>query len=185
MSELFLDVNLQGVQELIYRNRLFAKRAARTIKNSLQRTLRRTATQVSKDIRSRGIGRAIWEGKGGAGDIKRQKLITVIEPHAEGDSIVTGLKFRGVPRLIEEGGRTKAHPIVGGKGKHGLLIFEGRSGSFGGEGLVRKKRVQHPGGPVRRGGGGPGATRLRQNRGLIEQDLNDSIRKLVEGMYGA
>lgn len=169
-----LSLDLRGVDALIAKNARFPKMLSRAVVNSFRRTLRRTATSVQRDIRSQsGIGRTIW-GKNASG-LRKQSLVTIIRPRVTEGAIETGLRFRGIPKLLEEGGRLKAHKIRG-KSARGLLVFEGRKG------LVVIKSVQHPGAAVRAHGFGGSA--LRRNERTIAQDVDASIRKTVEQVYG-
>jgi hypothetical protein len=97
---------------------------------------------------------------------------------------VTGLRFRGIPRLIEEGGRTKPHKIQSRKGKAGLLVFEGRPrGEWGTSSIVAIRSVQHPGGRVRAHGFGGSA--LRRDERLFADDVNASIRRVLDAAEAA
>jgi len=169
-----LQLDLRGVDALLTKNRRFPGILRRAVVNSLRRTVRRTATVVKQEIRSgSGIGRTIW-GKNASG-LTKQGLVSIIRPRVSGDSIETGLSFRGIPKLIEEGGRIKAHRIKG-KTARGFLAFEGRKG------LILTKSVQHPGSTVRAHGFGGSA--LRRNERMIADDVNAAIRKAVEETYG-
>lgn len=170
-----IELELRGVDELMEGNRRFLREAARAIKNSLSRTLRRTATTVRRDVRTAsGIGRSIW-GRNASG-LAKQKLVSIIEPRSRGEDIETGLKFKGLPRLIEEGGRIKPHPIKANRARR--LVFEGRSGR-----LVSIQQVRHPGMTVR--SHGFGAAAIRQNEGAIAEDVNRSIQNVVNWAYGS
>ena len=170
-----LSLDLKGADELMAKSRILPKLLSRAVKNSLTRTLRRTATTVRKDIQRSGIGRTIW-GKKISGMVK-QKLVTIIQPHASGESIETGLRFRGIPRLIEEGGRMKAHPIGSRKGADGVIVFKGRTG------WVVTKGVKHPGSMVRAHGFGGSA--LRRDERLFADDVNASIRRVLDAAEAA
>lgn len=168
-----IELDLRGVAELAQKNTRFLRDAGKALKNSLTRTTRRGATAVKRDVRASGIGRRIW-GKDPSG-LTKQKLVAAISPRVRGDAIEAGLRFKGIPKLIEEGGRIKQHKIIG-KTKRGLLVFEGHRGT------VFARGVRHPGGPVRQHGFG--AAWLRQNESMISEDVNQSIRKVVEETYG-
>lgn len=168
-----IEVDLRGVEALTRANAAFPKVAARAIKNSLTRTTRRVATQVRKEIRTgSGIGRSIWGQK--AGGLTKQKLVSIIPPHASADAIETGLSFRGIPKLVEQGGRIKAHVIKANRSKR--LIFEGRAGR-----TVVTHSVKHPGAAVRAHLFGQRA--IRQNEPTIADDVNRSIQNAVNEVY--
>ncbi len=169
-----ITIDDRGFEAVARGNAAFLRQAAKVLKNSLTRTLRRTATTVRQDIRSQsGLGRSVWGEK--ASGLTRQKLVTIIKPRAGGDSIETGLSFRGLPKLIEEGGTIKAHAIRPSKGK--LLVFE-----VNGK-IVAARAVRHPGARVRAHGFGGSA--LRRNETAIAEDLNRSLQNLVNQAYAA
>ncbi len=166
-----LSLDLRGVDALIANNKRFLREVTRALKNSLTRTLRRTRTTVQRDIRTESsLGRKIW-GRSASG-LKSQGLVSIIEPKGEGDGIVTGLRFKGIPRLLEDGGRIKAHRI---KAREGRLVFE-----VGGK-TIYARAVKHPGGPVHKHGFG--SRRLRENERLIADDVNRSIQNTVNQVY--
>lgn len=175
-----LQINLRGVEEILAKNARFLPVLRRAVVNSLRRTTRRAATEVKADVRTRsGIGRKIW-GKDPSG-LTKQGLISIIQPQVRGDSIEAGLKLRGIPRLLEEGGRYGPHTIRSKRG--GFLVFEGRPrGEFGTSSMVVTRKVEHRGSPVRPHGFGGSALRRRQSE--IADDLNLSIRNAVNATYG-
>lgn len=160
------------VDRLVEQSQAFRRSLARTLKNSFTRTLRRTATVVKKDVRGAGIGRSIW-GRNSSG-LTKQKLIQTIEPRSDGDEIVTGLVLRGIPRIMELGGRLGPHRIKANRAKR--LVFMGRAGT-----LVSVGSVNHPGARVRPYGFAAHA--IRRNEGMIVSDLDASVAKALDGAF--
>lgn len=118
--------------------RLKGKTLDKVLTNALRRTARRVKADAIKDIGSRGIGRRIW-GKKPSG---LKKLLKVERVRFDGAKLTVDLVSKGIPAMIESGGRTAAHDIKaqrrGPKGKR-LLSFR----AAGGAGAVPE--VRHPG----------------------------------------
>lgn len=176
-----LSLDMRGVSELLAKNRSFGRALKRALKNSLQRGARRSATETRKQVAAQsGIGRTIW-GKNQSG-LTKQKLVTAIEPRGggeavegslSGDAVVTGVRLRGIPKLVEEGGRTKAHTI---KPRGGAVGRERLAFVTGGK-LVRPRSVRHPGSPIRPHGFA--AATLQRNAPGIVADVNRSVQNAV------
>lgn len=122
--------------------RLQGKGLDNVMANTIRRGARRMKKRAIADIGSRGIGRRIW-GKKPKG---LEKILSIGRVQREGPaSISITLTAKGIPALIEEGGKTAPHKIKafrrGPKGRR-LLSFR----KAGGEGAVAE--VQHPGSAV-------------------------------------
>jgi hypothetical protein len=179
-----LSLDMRGVAELLAKNASFARALKRAIKNPLQRGARKSATEARKQIPSSGIGRTIW-GKNPSG-LTKQKLVTAIEPRGggesvdgtlTGDAVVTGVKLRGIPRLLEDGGRIKPHTIK----PRGGAVGRARLAFMGSRGLVMPRSVRHPGAPVR--AHGFAAATLQRNGPAIVADVNLSVQNAVAEAY--
>src|SRR5512139_456432 len=144
-----LTLDLRGVEELLKKNSSFPARLAGAVRGSLQGVIGRTVVdQTIRDLQTRSqISRKIW-GRNPSGLI-RQGLVHAIRARTVGDSIETGLALRGIPALLERGGRFKPHKIKG-KRAHGYLVFFGRPRDEWSETTLvfTKKRVKHPGNVV-------------------------------------
>lgn len=124
--------------------RLKGKGLDNVIKNALRRGAARVKKDAMADIGSRGIGRRIW-GKNSKG-LKKVLRTGRVEKDGPGGFAIT-LTARGIPAMIETGGKIAAHVIKafrrGPTGKR-LLSFR----KSGGSGAVPE--VQHPGARVPR-----------------------------------
>lgn len=131
-----VTLNLTGAKELIGRSNRIRSLIGRTTLNAIRRPIRRGITTIKGEMRrSSSIGKRVH-----AAGKSRFMLAGVkeIRPEITADSIDTGIKLTGLPRLIEQGGRTRAHVI---RGKP-WLVFK-----VGGQQVFAKK-VNHPGAQV-------------------------------------
>lgn len=114
------------------------KAANRAVRNGLRRAASRGVTRARKNFSKRGIGRRIF-GKNRSG---LTKLVTVGRPESGALAEASiEIKVKGIPGLMEEGGRTKPHRIKARSGSR--LAFRTRTGQ-----LVRPAEVKHPGSRV-------------------------------------
>lgn len=122
---------------------LGAKGLKRAITNGMKRGLSVGRAQALKDLRSKGVGRALWlrrnsKKKGISGT--PPLVVTVGKVRQSGGEYSSSLQEKGMAALIEKGGRTKAHKIQA-KGSKLLHFGSGGRWSFA-------KVVSHPGSMV-------------------------------------
>jgi hypothetical protein len=119
--------------------RLQGKGLDNVLKNAMRRGARRVREESIKDISRKGLGRRIW-GKKPKG-LRKQVVAGKVEKASPAGFSVE-ITVKGLPGMMELGGRTEAHDIkarkAGPKGKR-LLSFR----ASGGEGAVAE--VRHPG----------------------------------------
>jgi hypothetical protein len=109
-----LNIQLKGVEKLMAQSAGFRKAVPRVVLNAIRRPLRRKITVIKRRIRNEcGIGASIWGAKAKGLDT----LVTLIKAKLKDQSIVTGIKLRGIPSMIEGGGRFKPHTIKSGFGR--------------------------------------------------------------------
>lgn len=98
----------------------------KSVERALVRTFRRGLssgkTRAVAELRKRGITRRIF-GEDASG---LRKLVKRTRVKAEGGRITGGLEVKGLPALVEHGGKTKAHKIEP-KTPGRVLAFEGHS----------------------------------------------------------
>jgi hypothetical protein len=153
-------VQLKGVDKLMASNEAFRKRLPGMVLNGMRNQIRRTITTVKRDIRTQsGIGQTIW-GKNGSG---LDKVVTLIQARVQGTNIETGIKLKGIPVLIEEGGRINPHFIRNGFGRSG-------------------NRIPHPGMNVRSHFFARTALDRDSNKVLMEVRL--AVQKLIGQTFG-
>lgn len=111
------------------------------------------------EVRQRGIGRSIWgwPPKSARKRGRRPQIWVPPQPRAKGGKVEGVIAAYGLAAMIDQGGRTKRHVILGrGRGiignvrrgrrgralKAGVLSFQGATGP------VAVPYVKHPGGPI-------------------------------------
>lgn len=106
-----LSLQLKGVEPLIKASASFKRRLPNTVSNAIRRPLRRVATRVKKDIRTKsGIGKTLWGRKGGTRALDR--IVKILPAQIRnGGELYTGLRLRGLAKNIEDGTRIKPHLI--------------------------------------------------------------------------
>lgn len=115
---------------------LLDKEIDRAALNAARRTVTYWRSLTMTGIRSKGVGRAIFEKKA-------QGLKVIIKrdrTRQEGDAFLGGLRLRGMAAMQEIGGKTAAHLIVAKRARGGLLGFLGPNGH-----VITPKSVHHPG----------------------------------------
>jgi hypothetical protein len=109
-----ISLQLKGVDKLMAQNRAFAGRLPGVVLNAVRRPIRRSITVIKKRIRTEcGIGRSIW-GKNGSG---LDSVVTLLKARVSAGSLETGVKVKGLPAMIEGGGRINPHTIRRGFGR--------------------------------------------------------------------
>ena len=167
-----IELHLAGLDTLMEMNRRYASGVPGAILNGIRNQVRQTITVVKSDIRTKsGIGRRIW-GKNGSG---LNKIVTLVKARSAGGLVETGIKLKGLPAIIETGGRIKAHTI---RGKP-YLRFPGK----GGEGFTVTKMVKHPGAPVMRHEFAKDA--LERDGQKIQLAVSASLQRMKERIFGA
>lgn len=162
-----IEIELRGAEALIESSKRFRNGMRRTVENSLRRGVRKTITDTKRDIRTgSGIGRKIW-GRNASG---LNKLVTLIRVRASETAIETGIKFKGLPRMIEEGDQIRPHAIKVGPYTDSL----GRS--------MPARTLQHPGAPVR--AHGFGGSNLRRDEGHILDTLAGDVGRWLGATFG-
>lgn len=172
------DFTLAGDKELLKALPAYRKQLPKVCRNAMQRVLRKKVTLIKKRIKTEsGIGRTIWgrHGKGAGLD----KLVYVGKPFGSEDGITLPVKLKGLPAMIEKGGKTAKHPITPTRG--GRLAFPGTK-QFAGQ-LILAKAVNHPGAHIRSHGF---ASQVLSNAGPeIIAEVSASIAKLKQKLFGA
>jgi hypothetical protein len=162
-----IEIDLHGAEAFLESSKRFRNGLRRTIENSLRRGIRKTITATKTDIRTdSGLGRTIW-GRKPAG---LNKLVTLIRVRGGETAIETGMKLKGLPRLIEQGGQIRPHAIR-------IRAFTDRLGR-----RMPPRTVQHPGAPVR--AHGFGGSNLRRDENHILQALSDDVGRWLEAAFG-
>lgn len=155
-----ITLDLRGAAELIGTSKKIQGLVGRTTLNAMRRVVRRTITKSKARFRTESsIGKAVFGKKGSGLD----KVVTLIKARLTPELIETGIKLKGLPRLIEEGGKTKPfqmHPY----------------------GNKFAKKVTHPGSPVR-----PhniAVADLKQASPEIVREVGAALGKLVGNASG-
>ncbi len=166
---LTLSVELKGVDALMKDNAEFRQKLPANVLNSIRRQIRRTITTVKQDIRTKSrFGERIWGQKPKGLD----KLVTLIKAQSTGLAIRTGIKLKGIPAMIESGGKIQAHKIQGVPWM-----------SFQIKGIgIRIKTVNHPGSAVR--GHGFAERALERDADLVNKEVRIGIDKLIGDTFG-
>jgi hypothetical protein len=150
-----IQINLAGAPELIAKSNRIRSLVSRVTLNAIRRVVRRHITTTKQDIRTQsGIGRSIW-GKNASG---LNTIVSLIRARMTPEMIETGIKLKGLPKMIEEGGRTKPfqmHPY----------------------GNKFAKKVTHPGAPIR--AHHFAQTQLLRASPLIVREVEISLGRLV------
>lgn len=102
-----MSVETTGFKEREAELRGFARILDRPVLDAFQRGAKRIAEQTRTDIASEGIGRSIW-GKKPRG---LTRVVQEIRPEKTGDELISGVRLKGIPAMIEEGGRIQTHKI--------------------------------------------------------------------------
>jgi hypothetical protein len=167
-----ISISMSGVREGEAQLRKFARMLDRPIINALRRGLTRVATATKNEIRTRsGIGRSIWAKK--ASTLSKQ--VYRMKVTKRGEDLETGIKLKGIPALIEEGGRIAAHSIR--PKSRPFLAFQA-SGRW----IFTRKPVQHPGSMVHRHGFAKAA--MDREAPAIVEEMNRQIGVLKEESFG-
>lgn len=166
-----LSLELKGDEILIAASKKFRAALPKTAANAARRVLRRRITTIKKRIRAEsGIGRSIWGSKGGGLD----KLVTLIRPTGTEDTLSTGVKLKGLPRMIEEGGQTKPHVIKAKNAPRLAFVVGGHP--------VFVKQVDHKRGSVIRPHG-IAAAEMKAAQYDLAREVNESIAKLKASLF--
>lgn len=162
-----IEIELRGHEAIIESSKRFRNGLRKTMENSLRRGVRPTIADTKRDIRtSSGLGRTIW-GKNSSG---LNKLVTLIRVRGNEAQVETGIKFKGLPRMIEEGGQIRPHAIKIGPYTDSL----GRN--------MPARTLQHPGAPVR--AHGFGGSNLRRDEGHILETLAGDVGRWLGATFG-
>lgn len=149
----------------------FARMLDRPVINAFRRGVRRIASQIRPSFLGTGIGRAIW-GKRASG---LSKLVYGMRVTKVGDELQTGIKLKGIPALLEDGGRILPHVI---KPKNApFLVFQA-----GGRWVRTAKGVRHPGMPLL--AHNFARTAIARETPAIIEDLNREIGILKQETFG-
>jgi hypothetical protein len=132
-----LSTELQGVKPFDANT----KKLVRILRNELTRGLRRAAapivSAIKQDVSTRtAFGRRIW----GVKPAGLNSAVSMTGTFVQVDYVQLAIRLKGIPAMLEQGGRIQPHPI---KPKlAGVLAFQA-----GGK-TVFRRAVKHPGGPV-------------------------------------
>lgn len=166
-----ITLDLRGAEELIGTSRKIQGLIGRTTLNAMRRVVRRRITTTKKRIRTEsGLGTSIW-GKKGSG---LEKMVTLIKARLTPETIETGIKLKGLPKLLETGGRTKAHDITSKSGVLGPWTFNGR--------MMFAKTVKHPGSTIRPHG--IAEAELKAAGPEVVREVDAALGKLVGNASG-
>lgn len=172
-----ISLEMKGDEALIAASNRYRKGIPRVTLNATRRVLRRAVTVIKKDIRSRSeFGRNLFTKRGSGPDLN--KLVTVIRARGTEDSIDTGIRLKGLPKIIEQGGVTEKHTIKPRSAPR--LAFQG-TGRFSG-GLIFAKVVNHPGSTVRPHGY---AAAVHRTLGpLLTREVGTALANLKAATFG-
>lgn len=162
-----IEIELRGAEALIAASKRFRNGLRKTVENSLRRGVRKTIKDTKRDIQTgSGIGRTIW----GKNPVGLSKLVTLIRVRGSETAIETGMKLKGLPRMIEEGGQIRPHRIP-------IRAFTDSLGRN-----MPARTVQHPGAPVR--AHGFGGSNLQRDESHILETLAGDVGRWLEATFG-
>jgi hypothetical protein len=164
-----LSASVSGVKEREAELRKFARMLDRPVINAFRRGVRRIATEVRTKMRGEGIGRSIWGRK----PASLTKQVYGMRVTKVGDELTTGVKLKGLPAMIEEGGRVRPHQIKPRPGK--ALASAARN-------FFAKGPVQHPGMSI--GARHFARTAMSREAPAIMADCNREIGVLKKETFG-
>jgi hypothetical protein len=103
-----LGLQLLGIEQAIERTRTARRDISRATLNAARRVVRRRLTRIRQDIRTAtGLGVSIW----GDSPSGLSKIVSLVRARIEEGRVETGIKLKGLPAIIETGGRLRPHTI--------------------------------------------------------------------------
>lgn len=168
-----LSIELKGTEALAKNSVTFKKRYPRTVLNAMRRAIRRDITKIKAALKAlSGLGQTVWAKR--RGSIPQQVSLIQARVADGGQSLITGVKLKGLARLIEEGGRTKAHQI---KPRTAPKLAFKVAGN-----LVFARGVNHPGSPVR--AHGIAGRIMANNTGpAVQREVYEATSKLITEIF--
>lgn len=153
-----MKLELRGLDRFIQASNTFERRLPSAILNGIRRPLRRRITKIKQRIkRECGIGKSIWGSKGQGLD----KLVTMIRARVVKGHIQTGVRLKGLPAMIDQGGQIAPHTIRRGFG--------------------RSKPMPHPGSAVR--AHGIARQEMDNAAGEITREVIADVQKLIDKTF--
>lgn len=163
------------IEQFARRVRRFTMRTAVVAEPPLARAARRARSAVRRAIERTDLGRALW--KSGKRDAPTLAITGVKVRRPRASEIVADFAVRGMPALIDQGGKTAAHTIQAtGSGQ---LSFRGTN-AFAGR-IIKADEVRHPGAIVRRQNVVRPA--IERSVGSFEGELADAMRELARRSF--
>jgi hypothetical protein len=148
-----------------------ARELSKRVLAPIRKGMRLVVRDSKRGYKNTSLGQALW-GRGVGKYGKPSLIVNNLRARrsTSQEAFVAGVQIVGMAAIMEEGGRTKAHPIR--PRQAGALYFKGRSGR-----LIRAGAVEHPGSRIdRRNVAGPLFDRAVAQ---IERELADTMERTI------